>query len=495
MVGLEPADSSSDLPEGSRRNAGSAFAAQITSAAFSAVLTLFLVRALTPAGYGLLGLAGAIGGILLLPSDFGVSQSAARYIAERRNDRLAVARVIASALRIKLVFTGTVSLALFSAAGLIASAYGQPGLTWVLRGLAIAMLAESFMLLLTYAFAAQGRTSLNISIVLMEGSVEMTASIALVLLGAGATGAAFGRAIGYIAGFSWALILVIQLVGRAVVARPPPGASMSRPIVRYGGALLVVDSAYTLFNAIDVLVIGQVLAVSAVGLFSAPMRLIALLQLPSVAVSTAVSPRMAAGFAAQRQDQTFVRGLSYVAVFQVALVPPLLVWAEPIVHVVLGANYGGSVDVLRALTPFAFLLGFGSLFSVTANYLGLARQRVPIAITTVIINIVVDLILIPRIGIVGGAIGTDLAYAVYVPANFLICRSVLDVPLRQVVITFLRASAAAVAMAGILLAFGTQGLSLPQIVLGAALAVTVYVAVLIATARLSRVAHGSLLGI
>jgi hypothetical protein len=50
-------------------------------------------------------------------------------------------------------------------------------------------------------------------------------------------------------------------------------------------------------------------------------------------------------------------------------------------------------------------------------------------------------------------------------------------------------------MAGTLLAFGTQGLSLPQIVLGAALAVTVYVALLMATARFSRIAPGSLLGI
>ena len=43
------------------------------------------------------------------------------------------------------------------------------------------------------------------------------------------------------------------------------------------------------------------------------------------------------------------------------------------------------------------------------------------ALAAVAINLVVDVVLIPRIGIVAGAIGTDLALAVYVPAHLWIC--------------------------------------------------------------------------
>jgi O-antigen/teichoic acid export membrane protein len=483
---------STDGAQSLARNTGFAFAVQIMSAAFTAGLTLFLVRALDPVGYGLLGLAAAIGGLVLLPADFGISQSAARFLAEKRRDPHATARVMSTAFRMKLGITGTASALLFVLAEPIAAAFGKPDLTWVLRGIAVAIFAESLMLLFTYAFVAQGRTSLTLRVVFVESTAETGASIALVLLGAGAAGAAFGRAIGYLAGLGCALLLTTSVVGRSVIARPPPGEPWGGRILRYGAALIVVDSAYTLFNAIDVLVIGAFLTSTAVGLFNAPMRLLAVLQLPAVAISAGVSPRMARGFAEGRNVSAFVRALSYVALFQVALVPPVLVWPEPIVRLTLGPNYDGSVSVLRALTPFVFLLGFGSLLSVTANYLGQARRRVPIAIATVAVNVIADLILVPRIGIVGAAIGTDLAYCVYAPAHFWICRQTLRIPVRPIVGVLMRASAAGVAMAGVLLAFGTHGLSLPEILLGASLALLTYLACLTAMGLLGHSERGTL---
>jgi O-antigen/teichoic acid export membrane protein len=288
------------------------------------------------------------------------------------------------------------------------------------------------------------------------------------------------------AGLGCAVLLTIRVLGRSVLGRPPPGEPGARRILRYGGALFLVDSAYTLFTAIDVLVIGAFLTATAVGLFSAPMRLLFLLQLPAAVISTAVSPRMARGFATDRDVGTFVRALSYIALFQVAVIPPLLVWAEPIVRLIFGPNYHGSVNVLRLLTPFVFLLGFGSILSVTANYLGQARQRVPIAISTVAINVVADLILIPRVGIVGGAMGTDLAYIVYAPAHFWVCQRILGIRLLPIAGTVLRASVAGVAMAGVLLAFGTHELSLSTVIVGGLLAILVYLACLTAMGLIGR---------
>jgi len=484
-----------DAAESIARNTGFAFAVRVVSAAFTALLTLYLVRALDPAGYGLFGLAASVAALLSLPADCGVSPSAARLVAERRQDRGAAAGVVAAALRLKLWIAGTVSVVLFATAGLFADAFGEPALTWVLRGFSVSMLAESTMLLLTSVFVAQARTSLTLTVALVESTMETSASIALVLLGAGAAGAAFGRAIGYAAGVTCAVVLAVRLLGREVVARQTEGKRWGAQILRYGGSLLIVDSAYTLFNAIDVLIIGAFLTATAVGLFSAPMRLLGLLQLPAIAIATGVSPRMAAGFAATRDIGAFVRSLQYTAVFQVAMIPPLLVWAEPIVRVTLGPSYGGSASVLRALTPFAFLIGFGNMLSLTANYIGQARRRVPIAIVTVIVNAVVDVILIPRIGVVGGAIGTDLAYCVYVPAHLWVCRRSLDVPLRPIAGSLLRASVAAVAMTLVLATFGTHPRTLVDLVVGASLAVVAYVACLAALGRLCGRDRGTILGV
>jgi O-antigen/teichoic acid export membrane protein len=464
-------------------NVGSYLALQIISFSFTAVLTLFLVRALNPVGYGLLALGIAIGGVALLLADFGVSQSSARFIAENREDRTTVAQLITSALRIKLSLGGFIGVSLFVGAGLVADAYGTPGLTLVLRAISIVVLAQSLMTFLSYSLVALGRTALNLRIVLAQSLVETVASIALVLLGAGAAGAAAGKAGSYVVGTAVALAVMTRLLGRGAISLRARTRSWERRILRYGAALVVVDSAYMLFAQIDVLLIGALLNPTAVGLYTAPVRLLPLVQVPAMALSAGVSPRMARG-RGQASTATFVITLRYLGILQAALIAPLLVWATPIVHILFGPGYAGSADVLRAMTPFAFLLGFGTILSMTANYLGRARLRIAVAIMTVAINFVVDIVLIPRIGIVGGAIGTDLGYTLYAPAHLWICKQSLDFSVMPILRTLARALVASCVMALVLLAFGTEPSAL-GLVAGSLAGVVAFMGTLVAAGALS----------
>ena len=83
--------------DGIVRNTAFAFAVQLSTSVFTAILTIVLVRALEPEGYGLFALALSIGGLVLVPSDFGLSQAAARFVAERRGSPAGIAAVLATA--------------------------------------------------------------------------------------------------------------------------------------------------------------------------------------------------------------------------------------------------------------------------------------------------------------------------------------------------------------------------------------------------------------
>src|SRR3954447_7303441 len=136
------------------RNVGFSFAAQMVGAAATAALTLYLVRALGPSEFGALGIALGLGALVLLPGDFGVSGSAARFIAEHRGDWPVIGGLLRDAMRVKLVLTGLLAVAMFALAEPIADAYGVNSLTWTLRGMAIAIFAQSFFMLFTAAFIA-----------------------------------------------------------------------------------------------------------------------------------------------------------------------------------------------------------------------------------------------------------------------------------------------------------------------------------------------------
>jgi O-antigen/teichoic acid export membrane protein len=310
--------------------------------------------------------------------------------------------------------------------------------------------------------------------------------VLLVALGAGATGAAFGRAIGYSVGAGIALAFVWRVVGRPSTGVEQVSGLRPRDIARYAGALLIIDGIFRLFSQVDVLLIGAVVnGGRAVGLFGIPMMIAWFLHYPAGAIGSAVAPRLA-----QRDDRppdvaAFARALRYIVAFQGIFLAPIVVWAEPILVHLLGAKYRDSAEVLRALAPFILLAGPAMLVSVGVNYMGEARRRIPLAVAMLVANIGLDLLLLPRIGIVGGAIGNDVAYAIWVPGHMWILHRMLGLELRPQVLVIVRATAAAAVAAVPLLLIGSD-IGIPVLVLGVALSCALYLVALRLIGELAR---------
>jgi O-antigen/teichoic acid export membrane protein len=466
-------------PDSISRNAAFDLAVRIVSAAFTAALTLYLVRALGTDGYGVFALALGVGTIVGVPSDLGVSQAAARFIAEVRTDAATVAGVLGDALKLKLIVSGLIGVAVIAAAGPIASAYNAPDLAWPLRVMVVALFGQNVLLLFRRSLEALGKVSVYLRVITLESALEAGASIGLVLLGAGAVGAMIGRAAAYTFAAGLGLLILARTIGRRIRTRGP-GAGHLRRIARYGGALVVIDGAFTLFSQIDVLLIGAIVSVPAVALFEAPTRLISFLGFVGAAVTAGVAPRLARGPQGPDRD-AFEAALRYLIVFQGLFVAPTVVWAEPLTKLTLGPGYGESADVLRALAPYTFMLGFSPLLAISVNYFGEAKRRVPVAIGAVAINFAIDIALLSRIGVVAGAIGTDVAYALYVGAHLLICRKLLGISLKPLATTFVRTTLAALVMAAVLLAFGSSDVSIPLLLGGGVLGTLAYGASLLVT--------------
>ncbi len=459
------------------RNAVYSFAAQMATSAGTAVLTLYLVRALAPKGYGTFALAVAISGLALVAADMGLIPSAARYIAESRTDRAHVRAVFGDALRLKLALAGSITILLIVAAGPIASLYGSASLVWPVRAIAFSVFGQSVMAFAGGTFNALRRVSQNLLLVSAESLVETIASIALVLAGLGAAGAALGRAVAYVFAGIFGVILVARVIGRPALR----ASSVSRKLIGYAGALVLVDAAFTLFNQVDVFVISGYLNTSAVGSFQAPMRLASFLAYPGLALAAAVAPQFARAEGSRSGSGALAKAIRLLLIGHVAVAGIVLVWARPIAHILLGSGYPQSTAVLRALTPFVLLVGIAPLVTLSINYLGFARRRVPIAVGTVLVNLAIDLILVPRIGIVAGAIGTDVAYAGYVAGHLWIGWRESGLTVRPLLISASRCLLAAAVMAGSLVLWGTRSVPVPLLILGGMCGLGIYGLVLLAT--------------
>jgi len=75
------------------------------------------------------------------------------------------------------------------------------------------------------------------------------------------------------------------------------------------------------------------------------------------------------------------------------------------------------------------LAGLAPIASNTLDYLGRARQRLPFAVGAVAVNALIDVVFLPRIGVVAAAIGTDLGIAVFTLGALWLCAKELGYPL------------------------------------------------------------------
>jgi stage V sporulation protein B len=472
-------------PDRVSRNVGFAFAAQMTGAAMTAVLTIFLGRELSAHDYGLFAFAVSIATLLTLAADLGVSASAGRFLAEHRADERATRDIFSTALQLKLALSVGTALALFLLAPLICSAFGSDDATGPLRIVAVSLVGQSTFLLIFGALDSLGLIRYRLIIAASESLLETSSSIAFVLLGGGAAAAAFGRAFGYTVGLALGLAVAARVLGPVWRRRGAPTVVPRRRILGYAAPLLLVDTAFRVFASIDVLLVAAFLGTGAqVAAFELPMRLAAFLDYPAAAAASAVAPRLARGGDTGPDIALFSTTMRYLVLLQVLLLPPLLVWPEAILHVLFGDKYPEAPAVLRALTPYVFLAGVAQLATLGVNYLGEARRRVPIAAAMLSVNAAVDIILLPRIGVVAGGIGTSAAYTVWVPAHLWILHRRAGLPLRPLLVTAARALLAGALGCALLAALGTGDVALWRMAIGFALLPVVYAGGLIAVREL-----------
>lgn len=469
---------------GAVRNTMLQFASQLATAIFTSGLTLYLVRSLGASGYGLYALALSIGSLGLLLAGLGLPAAIGRFLADHRHDVGQARTIFALGLRLQTSVALLASVVLAVLSEPLADAYGKPQLTWPLRWMACAVTFQALYTLLTSSAASVRRVSTSLRMVIIESATETGVAIGLVLAGAGAAGALLGRAVGYAVAVAAGLFLTMRLFGRRREKQALPRRLSLRSIMGYAGALFVVDLTWSAIAQVDVLLIGVMLTSADVGSFSAVLRIMTLLGYLGMAVSGGVAPRVSLG-GGQPDTRAFNHAIRYLLIAQGLVIAPMLIWAKPIVGLLLGSGYESSVDVMRVLTVQAFVSAPASLISVSVSYLGEGRRRVLIMLATLAFGLASTYVLLNVAGLVGAAIADDLVTVLYVSAHLWLCSRLIAVDIRRLAWSTVRTLAAAAAMTVPLVAAGVDHLSPAAWILGSCAGLAAYVAVLLVTRELS----------
>ena len=149
------------------------------------------------------------------------------------------------------------------------------------------------------------------------------------------------------------------------------------------------------------------------GWYSLGVLLAGVLQQVAIISSTLLLPRLSVIVASGEFEKVrllITRVLPYWLLATAVLFSVAIVAGAPLVPVVFGSAFGPSVRVLAVLMLAASAFALFSVLSALITALGATWTLTLICFLSGLVNVASDFLLIPRYGIVGGAVATVLAY-------------------------------------------------------------------------------------
>lgn len=323
--------------------------------------SMVLARLLTPQDVGQYAVGAVLLGVLQVLRDFGVGQ----YVVKARLLGQAEVRAVLAA---SYLFAWPLALLVALLAAPLAAAYRTPGLADVLH-----VLALNFVLVAPCAVALpllrrELRFGAILAINLGHGVAGVAVSVLLAWLGWGAMALAWGTVASHIA-----MLAMAAWLRPASLPWLPAWAGMRR-VIRFGlyatGGNLIDEAGV----AAPELIIGRLLGMEAVGIFSKANSVLALFHR---SVTNAVAPVVFTMFAVLKRErrgtrEAYLRTASYMTALAWPFYACLALMALPVVRFLYGSQWDAAAPLIRLMCISS------ALYSMTcmARYLLVAGGHV-----------------------------------------------------------------------------------------------------------------------
>ncbi|EFW90120.1 polysaccharide biosynthesis protein [Haladaptatus paucihalophilus DX253] len=392
------------------------FTARIVAVLSGGILTVALARLLRPSEYGLLFLTLAILNISITFSRLGIGKSTSRYISEYREmDPGQIPYILRFGFLFTLLMISIVCVILLVVHKTIADLVSEPNLN---RFLLFGTAFIAFSTLVSFVrFSLQGFEDIKGSsiIFLIDRGGRTVFALGLVLIGLGATGALAGYIIASVISSIIGIIYIYKShYFESIQERIEP--QLRKRITEYSFPLVVSSAARSIDNRIDIFLVGFFINPTAVAYYTISKQLIDFIQVPISSLTFTFSPAIKSEMTKGNLDSAanmYEEALSYTLLLYVPAAAGLIILSEPIIRVFFGKQYLEAVPVLQALSVYAVLLSISVLTGNSLDFIGRARERAIIKGITSVANAVLNVLLLPRMGVFGAAIATVITHSIF----------------------------------------------------------------------------------
>ncbi len=187
-----------------------------------------------------------------------------------------------------------------------------------------------------------------------------------------------------------------------------------RRLLRFTIWFTVTPVLIQIFHYVDRLSLQRLMSASDQGIYSAAVNLCATISAVGLAVNNVIFPHLSTTWEEGRRDRALENLDLTIRVTAVGLAVTgfvLVLLGRPFILLLLGAEYSTGADVLPYLVVFYLMTVSVWLFGVFASLVEKTYVSTIGLVTALPVNVVLNLVFIPRLGIVGAGLATMLSYA------------------------------------------------------------------------------------
>ena len=375
-----------------------------------------VARFLGSSDYGLLTLGLAIFGFIGILATLGLRSGVLRYVSffRGKEDLRKVKGAITSSLRITLFLGILAGLILFLFSNFIGiTIFDKPQLSIILKILAVSLPFLGMLQVFLGAFIGFQKQKYEvISDKLFRGITIIVLTIILVLLGFGVFGAAIAYSLTVILTTILAFILFEKKTFRLLKTQIK-SIRITKALLKFSWPLTFTYFFGFIISYTDTLMLGYLRTNSEVGIYNTAIPTAGLLLIPAVALFLNMISSMTSLYAKKKTKefiQVYKASTKWVFMINFPLFLFFIAFPASILIILFGREYALGATSLIILA-FGYLL-YSTITYPSATLLSMVEKTKSILYSQIIaavINIILNLFLIVRYGMVGAAIATSIS--------------------------------------------------------------------------------------
>ena len=384
-------------------NTGWMFFGQMFGLCLSFFIGVWVIRYLGPENYGVLSYALAFAGIFSFIAGLGVDNILNRELVkfpEKRDE------LMGTAFRLKLI-GGFIAFAITVISVFVINP--STLIKFLVMIYSFTFIFQSLNIVSTF-FQSRVEAKKNVRAQVLSSSLTSILKIIMILSGLGV----IWIMITYTLDSLWLVIILLISYRRSSLKfrKWKFSGETARQILSSSWLMMLTTASVLVYMKIDQVIIRQLLDERAVGLYSAAIKLSEIWYFIPGIICVSLFPAI---INSKKTDQKLYYSRLkrlYMLVLVLSLIIAIIVsaLAKPIVYLLFGIDYIESISVLRiyAWSTIGFFLGMVSSYYLLAeNYMKIYFFS---SFFVAVLNIVLNILLIPRFGINGAAIATVVSY-------------------------------------------------------------------------------------